>query len=69
MKVISITASPDIKSGGTNLFGLGDDNKVYCWNAIIGGWTKNWNENQPVIVNTEARAQRRAAASKAKKHG
>lgn len=65
MKIISVTASPDIKTGGTNLFGLGDDNKIYCWNALLGGWQKNWEEPKPVVQQDNRQGRR----AKAKKRG
>jgi hypothetical protein len=53
MKIVTMTTGFD-QQRGTMLFGLGDDNKVYLWDAGIGGWRPNWFE-QPANVKQAAR--------------
>lgn len=63
MKIQTITTGFD-QNAGLILFGLGDDNKVYRWNALVGGWEPNWNVQQPTVAASANRNQRRAAAKK-----
>lgn len=44
MKIVQITASPlvGVEPGKAVVFGLGDDNKCYFWNAAMCGWQANW---------------------------
>ena len=69
MKILNITTGFD-PAIGLILFGLGDDNKVYRWDAVIGGWQANWNTQPSVARNTAPtpanRAVRRAAGKKRK---
>jgi hypothetical protein len=40
MKIVQITACPVQKNGKSysNVYGLGDDNRVYSWNAKDAAW-------------------------------
>lgn len=50
MKILQISTTIDT-SGDTetqkviNIFGLGDDNKIYCWIWEKGAWIPNWKED------------------------
>lgn len=68
MKIISMTSGYDPQTG-LKLFGLGDDNKVYIWDARLGGWHPNWflqSPAQPAAPAPANRAARRSAGSKRK---
>lgn len=58
MKVQSITTGFD-PGIGLILFGLGDDNKIYRWDAVIGGWQPNWN-TQPAVARAPAKSPAKA---------
>lgn len=56
MKILSISTGFDPQRGPM-LFGLGDDNKVYLWDANIGGWRPNWFE-QPAAKKTTSKRKK-----------
>jgi hypothetical protein len=58
MKIQSITTGFD-QQVGLILFGLGNDNKVYRWDAVIGGWQPNWN-TQPAVDRAKSHGQGKA---------
>lgn len=64
MKILSITTGFD-PGIGLILFGLGDDNLVYRWDAKLGGWAKNWFEQKPLMAPNAPERERAAAARKA----
>lgn len=64
MKILSISTGFDPQRG-VLLFGLGDDNKVYLWDATIGGWRPNWFEQKPLMAANAPERERAAAARKA----
>jgi len=63
MKIVSITTGVDPQVG-LILFGLGDDNMVYRWDAKLGGWQKNWFEQKPLMAANAPERERAAAARK-----
>lgn len=64
MKILSITTGFD-PGIGLILFGLGDDNMVYRWDAKLGGWQKNWFDQKPLQAPNAPERERAAAARKA----
>lgn len=65
MKIQTMTAGFDPQRGPM-LFGLGDDNKVYLWDAGIGGWRPNWFEQPAQKKIEQARQKAKQAVAKGK---
>lgn len=54
MKIQSITSVHNFSSNQLQIFGLGEDNRVYAWSYQLGGW----------LLNDLATEQARIAKSK-----
>lgn len=59
MKVIQF--HPIVNSAGKmSLIGLGDDSKMYFWDATLGVWKPNWVQAQPIANRQARRAGKKA---------
>lgn len=62
-KIIQINAVTGL-TGNFTIFGLGDNNKVYLWNAAVGMWVNNWNAAPPIAPPIPLNRQQRRAKKK-----
>jgi hypothetical protein len=57
MKITQITATSAwnevYRDVHERIYGLGEDNKIYCWNTIMAEWTLNINPETNAIYQAE----------------
>lgn len=67
VKILQITATQMASQNGQQvsvIFGLGDDQRTYFWNAKLCGWQGNWDaETLAAIESADKRAAEKLAAS------